>query len=78
MSDQTIEVIAGQVLDQMAAMRKLVANQTEALAGINALLKNHTQALAGHQRIIEALAGELGVPVQDVDPDAPQSPPPLN
>ena len=45
---------------------------------MNAIVERHTKVLAGHERIIEALAGELGVPVQDVDPDAPQSPPPLN
>lgn len=77
-TDDTTSQLAIQMLDQLSDWRKLLTSPAEALAGIHALLKNHTQALAGHQHIIEALAGELGVPVQDVDPDAPQRPPPLN
>ena len=77
-SDRTIEQLAIQMLDQVGALRRLVVNQQDTLAGITALLERHTKALAGHKRIIEGLAGELGVPVQDVDPDAAQSPPPLN
>ena len=72
-TDHTISQLAIQMLDQMTAVRKLVANQNEALAGINALLKNHTQALATHQRIIEAIGAELGIAFDAAEPDA-QSP----
>jgi hypothetical protein len=70
--------IAIEMLNQLGALRRLVTNLNQALVAMNAMVERHTKVLAGHQRIIEALARELGVRVQDVDPDAPQSPPPLN
>jgi hypothetical protein len=76
--DLSVEQIAIAMLDQMGALRKLVANLSESLVAMNSMIEHHTKVLAGHQRVVEVIAGELGIPLQGVDPVALQSPPPLN
>jgi hypothetical protein len=77
-TDNSVEQITIAMLDQMTALRKVVANLTESLVGMNAMTEKHTKVLEGHQRVIEVIAGELGIPLQRVDPDSPPSPSPLN
>lgn len=77
-TDGTVESIAIEMLNQMGALRKLVSNLSESLVAMNAMLEKHTKVLEGHQRVIEVIAGELGIPLHRVDPDSPPSPSPLN
>lgn len=77
-SDGTVESIAIEMLNQMGALRKLVSNLSESLVAMNAMLEKHTRVREGHQRVIEVIADELGIALQRDDPNAPQSPSPLN
>ena len=77
-SDGSVESIAIAMLDQITALRKLVSNLSESLVGMNAMTEKHTKVFEGHQRVIEVIAGELGIPLHRVDPDSPPSPSPLN
>ena len=73
------------MMNTMAELRKVIAgqremliNQQETLLGIAALLKVQGQGLTMHQRIIEAMAAQLGIAFEPLPEEPPQNPPPVN
>ena len=65
----------GELRKVIAAQREMLVNQQQTLAGIAALLKVHGNGLGMHQRVIEAMAGQLGIAFDPL-PEEPQYNPP--